>query len=274
MSDTENRRDLYDDFFKSADPPSSPGRNVLPGRVPWGKTSADYNLREVVLKEYAERYEKHGISDLLSLRDHLREVHSELHNRAETAWDEFQRVDNKITIEVQDETEIRREPDPSAKEEDWNRHEEYLNKAADLYSKSKIVQYRLTILEKYIWENSIRGKWLRESSVRVSGKSDGKGEESDLTLKRKATICAFAKARNPRKFVSKKEFFEAVVKSNFGSVIGDTNVSPESLKRYIRKNTKAAGKNINELADLIEEWEEDEEVKPYLAILTRDEATE
>jgi hypothetical protein len=25
---------------------------------------------------------------------------------------------------------------------------------------------------------------------------------------------------------------------------------------------------------LIEEWEEDEEVKPYLAILTRDEATE
>lgn len=274
MSDAENRRDLYDEFFKPADPPSSPGRNVLHGRVPWGKTSADSNLREVVLKEYAERYEKHGISDLISLRDHLRAVNSKLRSRARKAWDESKRMEDQITEDIGDGQARRRKPAPSAKEEDINRHKEYINKAAKLYSKAEVVQYRLDVLKKYIWENSVRGKWLHESLVSVDKKDDEERKESNLVLKRKAAICMFSEIYNPRKFASKKKIFEKIKEDNIGSSIGAIDVDPESLGRYMRENTEAGGKGIDEFADLIEEWKEAEGVQSYLAILMDDEVAE
>lgn len=259
MSDYGTQEELYSAFFGDADPPSY---FHIPSLWDFQEGLSDNtDLRDQVLREYAERHQEHGLSELIKLRDYLSEMHGELKQRGEKPWKESLRLEKKVKgITDPESGEWVREPSATADEEAKFRR--LRDRGASLLSKAEIVRYRLAVLELYLWEKSVRGRYSTPAELEkhIMESNHKINEVKEDLIKRKAMLCVLSDIVDIELLDGKREACEKVVKMGISKDIGD-EVGSDSIRRYLDKEADNFASNMIELKKEIDKWKREEDVR-------------
>lgn len=234
---------LHERTFGSESPPYDNPKPLLTWE--WGLSEEEIqDLQASVVQEFRRRYEKNGLSDLISMREYLSSEKNRLRRSANECWSEVSHLQKKISGGKSTD-------EPSERERE--KFDTNVSKAGDMNRKADVVEYRLYILKSVIWKISVNGEI---SNVRTVEKSERKRSKF-LWDKTRAIILSIHEDEGLKNISAKTGMYHRIMIRETDEERGES-----AVRKYLERNLDGGLPDDPEgMIEHVEKWRQEEDVR-------------
>ena len=233
---------LYSRTFGSESPPYTDPPIPLAWKFKLTESELE-RIKNLVIREFWEQYEKNGIYDLIETKKYLSKERDRLRKEGESSWKEVSHLQRKVMGHGAEE--------PTNREETtWNVKVE---KAGDAHRKADTIGYRLNVLKKLIWKLAVNGK-VDFEDIEIPKLNEKKGEGLGAELK---SIILSIHIKEDLRNIKYWNRLYMEIKIREG---GERGV--DGIRKHLDRNLEEGRPDeIGGMAEYAKKWSEDEKIQ-------------